>query len=208
MCPPCRKEHRAELEQGWRAAREHRAARLQAQQREVAPMEDGQVAEVPKIRITKITAEDRRGKGRPPARVWTDEEKLEIGRLYEEGATYEAIQKATGANTQTISNVAKSLGLQRTKGPGSKAIPLVTPTAPVVPDVPPAQHRAIENMIDTEHVLRPKPEPLAHPVEAEEWRVRVEGTMFLRGSLEEIIARVKRDHPLLKITAIQLAPDA
>jgi len=38
---------------------------------------------------------------------------------------------------------------------------------------------------------------------AEGWRVRVEGTLYLRGSLDQVVAQLRRDHPLLKIRSLE-----
>lgn len=63
------------------------------------------------------------------ASKYTDEQKIEIGRLYEEGLSYAAIKEQTGATAQTVITAARALGLpvrqQRHNSPNGKA-----PTSP------------------------------------------------------------------------------
>jgi len=67
----------------------------------------------------------------------------------------------------------------------------------------------IEAMKDV-HVAPPTPriEPAperepAPEVVTEGWRIRVEGTLFLRGTFDEVIAQLRRDHPLLKVRSLE-----
>ena len=66
------------------------------------------------------------------ASKYTDEQRIEIGRLYEEGLSYAAIKEQTGATAQTVITAARALGLpvrqHRQNSPNGKA------PAPALPE--------------------------------------------------------------------------
>jgi hypothetical protein len=182
MCPPCRREYIAELADQRRVSRrdpireaviveevdrigayqvmdswQHR--QLEASAEPIKPVQPVMVKVRPVV--------TNRPAPRKP-RVFTEEETLEIGRRYEAGETYVQIQQATGASTNQIAEIARSLGWTKTKGPKPKVAKpqdfidtsLTAQPGEAVFDlkdaVPEPQQKAIERMI----VLPPKPEPL------------------------------------------------
>lgn len=126
----------------------------------------------------------------------SDDTKLEVGRRYEEGQSYDQIRRDLGVSSKTISTVAREMGLTL-RGTGYKP-------APPAPEesVPEPVAKAIENMV----VLPPKPEPLHSTPLLESfptWEVRVEGIVTVHGgSIEEALASVRKLHPALRITGI------
>jgi len=85
--------------------------------------------------------------------------------------------------------------------------------------VPEPVAKALENMIDTDHVLKPRPEPVA-PTPAIErrvlargpinqrWSVRVEGLVYVNApDIAEALRLVQQDQPDMKILAINPAFD-
>lgn len=216
MCPPCRRAHVAELHEQRQAAR-----------RKVDPVREVIVDDIldnmspaqllarwqhnvldsiplplphelmPKVRpVTEGT--NRTGR---PARL-TDEQRLEIGRRYEEGQSYDQIKSALGVSSKTISDTARSLGLpMRGVGSPKQDTPVVSPESG---DIPEPQIKALENMLK----LPPKPEPLASTplFDTVHWEVRVEGIVSVHGgSIEEALASVRKLHPALRITGINQA---
>ena len=240
MCPPCRREYRAELEEK-RAARNRRidpvmdaVLDVEIERKEPREMLNDLThmwtgSPVPKVRpqvvMRRVDPVTVGRVGRPPL---SDEKKLEIGRMYEEGLTYEQINKQASVNNGTIAQVVRELGLpSRKRGPQPRASePTPSPdqgeiiglTMPAEyynqpgdppgdkdPPLPEPQRKAIERM-----VLPPKPEPRLHStrppvsdVDAVHWQVRVEGILdAYYPTIEEALASVRRLQPGLRITGI------
>jgi hypothetical protein len=226
MCPPCRAEYRVEL-------REQRA-----RARAVDPVAEAVkdvVLDLDNKPITQVLAEwhhlnvalagDIMPRVRPevilrkvdPTTVnrvsqvngLTDEQRLEIGHLYEDGISYDSIRQRLKVSNATIARVARDLGLPpRNKGPKSASPDSgETPVQeePVIEgedSIPGPQRVALERM-----VLPPKPEPVLHstrqPEHAVLWEVRVTGTITVEvESIEAALAIVRKGYPNLRITGV------
>ena len=153
----------------------------------------------------------------------SDEHKLEIGRLYEEGKTYAEINTLAHVNNGTIAQVVRDLGLPPRKpgsGPRPRAAKPASPDSGDVmppeyynqpgdppgdkdPPLPEPQIKALERM-----VLPPKPEPVLHstrqPDTGRWWDVRVDGVIPVQAeSIEDALAHVRKAYPSLRINGIQ-----
>ncbi|HEY1295423.1 MAG TPA: transposase [Chloroflexota bacterium] len=60
-----------------------------------------------------------------------------------------------------------------------------------LPPIAPQEQDAAPNGLE--------PEP-----DLEGWRVRVEGTLLLHGSLENVLKQIRRNHPLLKVKSLEV----
>jgi hypothetical protein len=238
MCPPCRAEYRVEL-------REQRA-----RARAVDPVAEAVkdvVLDLDNKPITQVLAEwhnlnvalagDVMPRVRPevilrkvdPTTVnrvsqvngLTDEQRLEIGHLYEDGISYDSIRQRLKVSNATIVRVARDLGLPpRNKGPRSVAQEQPVPQSSDSvqgrieqladnPAIPAEHRRGIEQALER-MVLPPKPEPVLHStrlpvsdVDAVHWEVRVEGILdAYYPTIEEALASVRRLQPGLRITGI------
>lgn len=241
MCPPCRAEYRVEL-------REQRA-----RARAVDPVAEAVkdvVLDLDNKPITQVLAEwhnlnvalagDIMPRVRPevilrkvdPTTInrvsqvngLTDEQRLEIGRLYEDGISYDSIRQRLKVSNATIVRVARDLGLPpRNKGPRS-ASPDVGEEQPVPqssdsvqgrieqladnPGIPAEHRRGIEQALER-MVLPPKPEPVLHstmlPEAGQDWEVRVRGTFTVRAaSIESVLGQMRSKYPNLRIVGIEL----
>lgn len=231
MCPPCRREYRRELELQRTAI--NRTRRVDPVHEAIVDVElerkglDQVVAEfhalnvrfavednpVPKVAIRKIEPTTN-GRVSQMARM-SDEAKLEIGKMYEDGLSYATIRTRARVSNATIAQVARDLALPaRGKGPRPRAQVEpedfidtsldAEPGQAVFDLVPEPVVKAIERM-----VLPPKPEPVLHstrvPAETQHWHVKVEGILDVYSpSIEEALALVRKTQPELKITGIQL----
>jgi len=88
----------------------------------------------------------------------------------------------------------------------------------VEPEVPEPQQKALENMLDPDHVLKPRPEPVAPTpaverrvhrpsnVDAEMWAITVQGVILMEGGdLEDAIHKVRVQQPGLRIIKVELS---
>jgi len=82
--------------------------------------------------------------------------------------------------------------------------------------VPEPVTKALENMIDTQHVLKPKPEPVAPTpaierrvrisADTEMWAITVQGVILIEAAdLEDAIRQVRRAQPGLRIMKAELS---
>jgi hypothetical protein len=130
--------------------------------------------------------------GRPPKRILSDEERLEIGRLYEAGLTYDKIKEQTGANAQTVVETVRRLGL-----------PLRNPRSI---DRPVQQHvKETPPMPSTSTPETPHPNGVIPPLQ--EWVVtytvtRTETTIVAASGFTEAAAAVSNLDPDVDVVSV------
>jgi len=222
MCQRCKRITLEERRRERHAIRARKALRLQGVAPQMNPLPERPTVPEPNGTARKTY--------RPNPEELGQELLLEIGAHYEDHRIpAEKIALAYGISNGMLSAAVDLLGLpRRARGAGPKPpgrFGVVDGKRTWLldePEIPEAQHKALENMLTAPVYgspqpgrtrLEPKPEPpvvrRAEPVfaQTERWAIKVEGWLALDGDgLEQIVAQVRAAYPGLNISELRREP--